>query len=1357
MNFRKYIVSILCCCMGIAPSLAGTWTTHFAYNNVTQIAMTPDVVYAISDGSLYSIDKESEQLRVYNRQSGLHATGITCIHYDEVGEQLIVCYATGQIDLLSSRGVQYISGLYDKDMTQRKTIYNVTIKGRDAYLSTHYGVQVMNLRNNTMVDSYWLRPNGLETPIKDVLFTTDSIYAFSDDSLFCAALSSNLVDYTYWKREPRSSRIGPDEEKGVHYQDATSHWYRGYGEGIVRYTTTERLTYKPDGPLNNTPYSLTAAGEHVWVVSGGRWATQYNRPGHVMHYNGQQWTNIHADSIKAKTNLPVSDFVNVAVDSANKEHYYVTSYGTGLYEFDHDSLVRHDIAGGDNSLVAINPSRPTTYTRLDFATFDTNGNLWILDACTHDQMHCRAADSTWHPINIMANNQNIELHTPAGLVIDHLRPNYKWLATARYNTFLCLMDDNHTPYDTSDDQVIVRTQWTDQHGRSFEPIFIHKIMQDSRGRMWFLTDIGAAYISTTTDFFTSDAIIRPDIMDNNGENPITSLLMNDMCETPNGDIWLATSGLGIYVLNNACTAILAHYTIDNSSLPSNTILSLACNGDKTVWIGTAEGLVEYDTDESGEGTDVTDKGQEDTDPGSMLQWRLHLSYNNPQEVVATPKHIYAVANGSLFSVDRADESITYWSKATGLNGSTVAHIAYDSGSGMLVIGYEDGRIDLLSDDGEVEQMPDLYMKAGSIAVTINQLCVGPQLTYLAMPFGIIAINTRKAEVTDTYYIGANASSVEVQQIVQTGDSLYAFSYDTLYTASVKDNLVDFTFWHSTAIPFTKVQQAVAFNNHLYALEDGVLYRRNGKSWSIVVPNHLEWIHVSGQQLLTYEQGVGLLRLTDEEKLVGLSSNYVAQDAIYSSGEYWLAEEGKGLVRLNNSGDDFFHTVGPMNNFGYHLQVAHNRVYVAPGGRWADMFGRQSGMSIYDGREWTSIPWQDTRYYTGHDIRDVVRYAVDESDPGHFFVATYGTGVFEFRDYKAVNHYDSVNSTLRRVNPSTSDYYFTRTDGAMMDEKGNLWVMNATSIGQPVHVMTPAGKWYGLRLRVNGTNLSFTTPTGIWVDKRNSQWKWMVDQRFSTGLVLLNDGGTPTNNSDDRCMMRNTFVDQNGNTLHPSFIFCFAQDQSNRIWLGTDKGVIIIPAEVDFFSSNACRRIIIPRNDGTGLGDYLLGDEQIKSLAVDGGNRMWIGTASSGVYLIEDDTITAAHFTENNSLLPSNSIQSIAIMPSTGEVFVGTDKGIASYRSDASEPASEMANAYAFPNPVRPNYTGNISIVGLMDDTEVRIVDSGGNLICKTRSHGGTAVWDGRDAYGRRATAGVYTALCNAKGGHVVVKILVITP
>ena len=306
-------------------AFAAHWQTHLAYNNVTQIAMAEDEVFAISDGSLFSIDKQTEKLRTYDRMSGLHGTGITCIHYDKVAQQLLICYADGKIDILTARGMKYISELYNKDMTQRKNIYNVTILGRTAYLSTHYGVQTLDLRENKLVDSYWLRPGGEETPINDVLIANDSIYAFTPDSLFCAALTDNLVDYHFWKREGRSGRIAPDPEKGIHYQDATSHWYAGGAEGIVRYTPTSRLTYKPEGPYVNTPYYLTTASNQLFMVAGGRWTAQHNNPGHVMRYHDKRWTTIHADTIQAKTGSLVLDMMNVAVDPTDVNHYFVTS------------------------------------------------------------------------------------------------------------------------------------------------------------------------------------------------------------------------------------------------------------------------------------------------------------------------------------------------------------------------------------------------------------------------------------------------------------------------------------------------------------------------------------------------------------------------------------------------------------------------------------------------------------------------------------------------------------------------------------------------------------------------------------------------------------------------------------------------------------------------------------------------------------------------------------------------------------------------------------------------------------------------------------------------------------------------
>lgn len=1354
-SLRYVYIAILCTLLPVA-SQAESWKTHFAYNNVTQIAMSPNKVFAISDGNLFCVDKTTEQITVYNRQSGLHDTGITCIYYDGTGNQLIIAYGNGKIDILSSNGVQYIRELYDKDMTQRKTIYNVTIVGRMAYLATHYGVQTLNLRENKLVDSYWLRPAGQEIAVQDVVVTSDSIYAFTTDSMFCAALTDNLVDYTYWKRELRSGRVSPDTEKGTHYQDATSDWYAGHTEGIIRQTATQRLTYKPQGPSTNIPYRLTAAQGKVWVVPGGRWAVQMNRPGVVMSYDGERWTNIETDYIKGRTGNPALDFMNVAVDPQDNTHYFVTSYGTGLYEFKNDSLVRQYLPGEDNSLISAAASNPWQYTRLDCAIYDADHALWFCDAVNTSQLQCIDSNREWHAVNLYDNNEPFLLATPAGLIIDHRNANHKWIGTARYNTSLCILNDNGTHFDESDDQWIRREQWTNQHGASFKANEIYAMLQDDLGRMWIGTDAGAAYIDANTDYFQSDAIVQPDIMDDNGENPITSLPIKAICQAANGDIWLGTDNLGIYVLNPTATAIVAQYTTANSAMPANAILSLVCDEQGKIWIGTADGLVEYDPNGSGEGLHGNTGNENVLDLGSMGQWKLHLSYSDAKQVEATPRTIYAISQtGSLYGFNRENETIDYWSKATGLNGSTISCIAYDRVSEKLVVGYEDGRIDLIDKEGVVTQMPDIYLKAGTISTSINNITVGTRYTYLAMPFGIVAIDARKNEISDTYYIGAEAGSVDVRYIVELSDSLFAFGDDKMYSAALKDNLVDYTFWHASSLPTNHLQYAGRHHDQLYTLQHDSLYRWQNQQWQLIRPEAFEWIHCSEGQLLAYIGGQGLFQLTDDDQLVGLTNQYYLRDAIYSQGEYWLGETNFGLIRLNAMGDDYYHTEGPNSNSGYSMLAAHGRIYTTAGGRWSTEYARSARYNIYDGQNWSG---RNEGYFSallGIWVRDAVSIAVDRSDPSHYMMATYGSGAFEFRGNELYKHHNSTNSTIRPVNETIDPLYYTRTDGAFADESGNFWILNATSIGKPLHILSPDGVWHAMNVRCSGQDLQLITPTGIWPDKRDARYKWFMDQRYSQGLLLLYDGGTPTYSGDDYCVKHSTFVDQNNATVAPTQFRCFAQDNDSRVWIGTDRGLFVIPAAVDFFTSNACRRIIIPRNDGSGLGDYLLGEEQINCLAVDGGNRMWIGTANSGLYLIEDDTITVAQFTETNSLLPSNNVLSIAIEPTTGEVFVGTERGIASYRSDASEAQEDMKNAYAFPNPVRPDYGGLITITGLMENTTVNIVDAGGNLVCKTRSNGGTAIWDGKDAYGKRATPGVYTALCNAGKSHTVVKILVI--
>jgi hypothetical protein len=216
--------------------------------------------------------------------------------------------------------------------------------------------------------------------------------------------------------------------------------------------------------------------------------------------------------------------------------------------------------------------------------------------------------------------------------------------------------------------------------------------------------------------------------------------------------------------------------------------------------------------------------------------------------------------------------------------------------------------------------------------------------------------------------------------------------------------------------------------------------------------------------------------------------------------------------------------------------------------------------------------------------------------------------------------------------------------------------------------------------------------------------------------------------------------------------CVAEDIKGNIWLGTNIGPFMI--DKDNISSTTVNQIKVPRNDGSDFADYLLSGVVIRSIAIDGGGRKWFGTQGNGVYLISADNMTQIqHFTSENSPLLDNTITSIAINNDSGEVFFGTENGLCSYISDATTTATEMTkdNVYAYPNPVTPDYTGLINIVGLTLDADVKITSSSGKVIAEGRSNGGSFTWDGCDQQGRRVASGVYmvvTATSDGKKGTV---------
>ena len=1354
-RFRDIVILALCW-LCLAPLQAAQWTTIFAYNNVTQIALGADCVYALSDGSLFSVDKQSERIRTYDRQSGLHGMEISCIHYDEHSAELIIAYQSGKIDILSSKGVHYVGELYEKDMTQRKTIYNITIHGRTAYFATHYGVQTFDLRNNHLVDSYWLRPRGEETPINDVLIQGDSIYAFSTDSMFSAALSDRLVDYTVWRRELRSGRISPDNEKGIHCVDGNEHWYAGGSEGVIRFTATERLTYKPQGPLVNYCYRIRHTGGKTGIVPGGYDVGFYNRTGMVMTYEEGKWKNYDGAYMQSHLNMSnTTDYSDIAIDPKNTSHFFVASFGYGLIEFRDNEFYKQYIPS-NSPLEPVCNGCGLKYIWVDGLNLDADGNLWMCNN-SDNGVKVLMADGTWATFS---NAACMNLNRSKDLLISNTNRNIKMISCR--SAGIGVFDDKGTIKDTSDDEAVFVDKFVDSAtGESIIPSVVRTIFQTSDGAVCVAETIaGLLRIARPEQLLAGDnrcEVIHLNIESEGREDVFSNEDILCFAEDNERRIWIGTKKSGLYCVSSDWSQILYHFTTDNTPLLSNDIQSLCyVKGQQLLYIGTGGGLHTFTFNDKSD-IDYADRLQDESELysyGNMKRWRTHFSYNTVSAIEDAANQLYCVANGSLAVVDKETEEIAPLNKLTGLNGTEVQLVSYNAETGKTLIVYKNGLIDIIYPDGSVKNMPDVFLKTEIQSAEFYRAFSYKNHVYICSSIGIIAVNMRRNEITETYLLRKDEKDVDIHHLCVVTDSLFAASGTDIFTASQTDNLLDYSVWRPLSVPFDgDIVSIGAVDRTLYVQVDSALYQYKAGVWSQLKADK-KWraLYVHPNQLFGRTDDSLYAVTAGSLKPVPLS--YTPNDLLQSGQDYWIALAEDGIVKWNSAeGTQQFTINSPFENLSYRIRICGDKLIMLPGGYFTVSYQRLANVMMYENGFWSNYTYRDLQQATGgNTYYEFCDAAIDPDDPSHFFIASFGYGLLEFKNNAFYQWFIPGNTPNGLEAVNEPEWAFTWVDGLSFDADGNLWMLNNSQNG--VKVRLKNGTWvrYGNKAT---RDLNRSKDLLIW--NQDSHIKIVTCARSNTGVGVFDDNGTITYTGDDKAAFFSSFVDQNGKTVKPDFIYSICQMANGEVWVGTERGLIVIPDVRKLLNNdNHCRRIIIPRNDGTGLGDYLLADEQINAIVEDAAGRKWIGTENSGLYLMSEDGLeTFEHFTYHNSPLTSNGIYALAIHPVSGELFIGTGMGLLSYQSDANAPQENLSDIYAYPNPVAQNYAGYISITGLMENTVVNIVDEGGNLVCKTRSNGGIAIWDGKDASGKRVCPGIYTALCNAGQAHSVCKILIL--
>lgn len=751
-------------------------------------------------------------------------------------------------------------------------------------------------------------------------------------------------------------------------------------------------------------------------------------------------------------------------------------------------------------------------------------------------------------------------------------------------------------------------------------------------------------------------------------------------------------------------------------------------------------------------------------------WTPYLSYYNTTQVTESNERVFAVANGSLYSYGKEDQSLKFYSRENGLSDNNISVIHYHPSSGKLLIAYSNGNIDLLSESG-CYNLPFLKNSTNIQDKTINDIFNDQDRAYLATNFGLLVINLAKNEVADTYRLNQ-----AVRSVTRKGNQLYAVTTTGILTASLDDNLLDAANWKpydlaTTAFQASKIQSIALFQDCLCFLvkNKGIYYEGTDQQVkSLCLDSAIKGMNLQRDQLLAFTSShTYLLKALDNPvKLATGTTNEVA--CYNTAGNYWIAAGENGLVGLKLKGDQMepfvtqliSNEMSPKRNYCDFMIFDQGRLWVAGGGRWTDRYNRPGTLMILQSdipQRWTNIDESEVAQTSGLRFADVTSIAVDPSDPTHYFASTWGEGVFEFKEDACVKLYNTKNSGLASAITGSSLNY-TRVEGLCYDKSGNLWMTN-TALSSCINVMTNEGSWKVLK----GDDYNVLNDQSV-VDKlliTQKGHKWVnVLRGDHIGIFVFDENGTIEDTSDDTAHFFSTFSlnRPGGESISVSHYFCMTEDKNGQIWLGTNRGPIICPVPERAISNpDQLYATRIVRSE-EGENSYFLDNAKVTAIAVDGGNRKWIGTEGNGVFLINaDGSETIENFTTENSPLLSDNILSIAINDQTGEVFFGTENGIISYMSDASEGKSDYSEVYAYPNPVRPEYADQVTIVGLMSDSNVKITDIAGNLIYQAKSFGGQLTWNCRNYRGERVASGVYLVLAATPEGKesVVTKIMIV--
>lgn len=711
-------------------------------------------------------------------------------------------------------------------------------------------------------------------------------------------------------------------------------------------------------------------------------------------------------------------------------------------------------------------------------------------------------------------------------------------------------------------------------------------------------------------------------------------------------------------------------------------------------------------------------------------WRAHISYNSVYDITFGDNKVFASAKNGVMAYDLTDKSVTNVNKVNGLSGSQITSIAFHESEKTLLICYGDGLIDLIRDN-EVTSFDRLKTSATIIgSKRLNAIQIHSDLAYIAADFGVVVFDVKRGEVKETWRdLGVGGATLQINELAFRGDSIFLATAKGVMAGDLDDNLLDFNLWKrfNQGAFNASIAGVASFNGLIYsALNGSGIYRYENGAWT-----KEPYLQNLNYQSLTASPSA--LLIAQEEQLWRVNTSLqveeiVSEELVFpnvakedANGKLWIGDNVNGL--LTNLNGDFSAVIlnGPSTPLTYRLHFSNEKLFALSGGpNTSAQPARNPGkLDSFQNGLWTN------------EERDVLDLTDVDATSSETFVSSFGYGLEKITS-GASTIIDESNSNLINLNPPGR---FVNISAVERSSDG-LWVANYGA-SSSLHLLKNDGTWESHSFPVAAARY----PTDLLIDDYG--YVWMVLNPSQGGGILVYD-----RDEDQYAYLTNT---AGAGGLPSKNVRSIASDRDSYVWVGTDQGVayFLYPPEVFDPGVDAIKPIFENR--------FLLKDDKVAAIKVDGGNRKWMAT-ERGVWLFdaagEKDIY---NFTAASSPLLSDVVRDVEIVPVTGEVFFATDGGIISFRSDATFSEQAFQSVKIFPNPVTKEFSGLVGISGLATDAIVKITDVSGKLIWQTQANGGTATWNVHDYKGRRATTGIYLVFAATQDGSesIVGKLAVI--